>query len=309
MKSRFLFPAYFRPAGVCLALIGFVLGYFALYQQYSIPALGFGEPRTGIVAFFQPPMNLTDELALVLIITGLLFTAFARLKNEDELTAHLRLDALHRAILFNYILIFGAYLINNIFIAKNEGNSLFEFGAWSILSDLNWIVYALFSPLLIFIARFYYQVYRYKRDKLGSDRIFQFPRVPFRYIGIVGSLLSFSVIIAVILEPSYPTLSSFLPEPLIETAWYVLPLCLIFWAFSKDHSGDEYLKQLRLESWQITFYIHYVLVLLATLTIYGATYLIVMLFTVHMVPLLFLLIYAIKKLRAGMGSKNRLVLT
>lgn len=309
MKSRFLFPAYFRPAGVCLALIGFVLGYFVLYQQYSIPALGFGEPRTGIVAFFQPPMNLTDELALVLIVTGLLFTAFARLKNEDELTAYLRLDALHWAILFNYLLIFVAYLINNLFIAKKEANSLFDFGAWSILSDLNWIVYALFSPLLIFIARFYYQVYRYKRDKLGSDRIFQFPRVPFRYLGMAGFILFFLVFIALHLEPSYPELGKFLPEALIETAWYLLPLCLIFWAFSKDRSEDEYLRQLRLESWQITFYIHYALVLLATLTIYGTTYLSVMLFSIHMIPLLFLLIYAIKKLRAGMGSKNRLVLT
>lgn len=296
MKSRFLFPAYFRPAGICLALIGFVLGYFVLYHQYSIPSLSFGEPRTGIAAFFHPPMNLTDELAVVLIITGLLLTAFSRLKNEDELTAHLRLDALHWAILFNYLLIFVAYLINNQWIVKKEASSLFDFEAWSILSDLNWIVYALFSPLLVFIARFYFQVYRYKRDQLRSGRIFQLPAVPFRYIGIAGSILFFPIIIALTLEPSYPELGKFLPEALIETAWYLLPLCLALWVFSRDRSEDEYLRQLRLESWQITFYIHYVLILLATLTIYGATYLIMMLFTVHMIPLLFLLIYTIKKL-------------
>lgn len=308
MKSKFLFPAYFRPVGICLALIGFVLGYFVLYQQYSIPVLGFGEPRTGIAAFFHPPMNLTDELAIVLIIVGLLFTAFSRLKNEDELTAHLRLDALHWAILFNYLLIFAAYVINNQLIAKKEARYIFDFEAWSILSDLNWIIYAVISPLLVFIIRFYYQVYQYKRDKLSNNQAFQLFAFPFRSIGKIGFILFFPVLIALPIENIYPELGKFLPEALIETAWYILPLCLFLWAFSKERHEDEYLKQLRLESWQLTFYIHYTMVLLATLTIYGANYVLLLLFTVHLFPLLFLVIYYLKKWSAKVNSKNSQIL-
>src|SRR5438105_1271419 len=94
MKPRFLFPFGLRYLGYLLAIPGFIMGYLVLYQNYQMAGLNF-HVRQHPDLFLGANENFTDELALTLVIVGLLFIAFSRLKREDELTAQIRLNALN----------------------------------------------------------------------------------------------------------------------------------------------------------------------------------------------------------------------
>lgn len=116
MKNKLLFPQIFRPFGILLAAVGFVLGYFVLYREYRIP--GFGWTSHSPDSILRPDMNFTDELAITLCIVGLIFIAFSRLKKEDELSNQLRLRALHWTVWANTILMLLFMVANNLFILR-----------------------------------------------------------------------------------------------------------------------------------------------------------------------------------------------
>src|SRR4051812_41391331 len=101
MKTQFLFPRFLRYIGYLLALPGFVLGYFVVYQKYQIAALSF-EIRKQRTLLLGTTENFTNELALALVIIGLLFIAFSKTRKEDELTGKIRLNALYWAVLANF---------------------------------------------------------------------------------------------------------------------------------------------------------------------------------------------------------------
>src|ERR1700759_3853436 len=95
MASPLLFPRALRPVGLVLTLGGLILGYIFVVRHEDISFLdsGFG--------------NLTDEFASTFVLLGLLFTGFARLKNEGERSIQIRLNALYWAVLANFIFLFG----------------------------------------------------------------------------------------------------------------------------------------------------------------------------------------------------------
>ncbi len=84
---------------------------------------------------------LFDELVAMTLFTGLLLLAFSKEKEEDEWIQSQRLSALQWAVLFNTIVL----MLFTIFVHG--------------LPFLQVMVYNMFTPLLIFVARFYYIVY------------------------------------------------------------------------------------------------------------------------------------------------------
>jgi len=85
-------------------------------------------------------LNFTDEIATIGSIVGLIFIAFSKVKFEDEYVSKIRLESLQWAIYLN----FGLLIIATIFIHG--------------LAYYNVTVYNMFTPLIIFIVRFYYLI-------------------------------------------------------------------------------------------------------------------------------------------------------
>lgn len=83
-------------------------------------------------------LSLLDEVIAISLLLGLLLLAFSKEKLEDEWIQHVRLESFQWAILINTLLLMAF----TIFIHG------FPF--------LNVMVYNMFTPLLIFVARFYF---------------------------------------------------------------------------------------------------------------------------------------------------------
>jgi len=265
MKSKFLFPSSFRPVGILLAIPGFILGYLSVYRQYAIKALEF---KIYYKELFQDTaqenvQNFTDELALSLVIVGLSFIAFSRLKREDELTARLRLDALYWGMLMNYIIYFVAYA--GCWLALKSGITNYD-PFWG-LGNIDLLIYNTFTPLLIFIFRFQYLI-SYKKETYLMPKLHYMPYYPFRLIGKWVSIICIGLILLRHLEVKF-----------IETAdqWifyfvFLIPAGLLVWAYSKNADEDELIIQFRLESMQLAVYVNYGLLLVANLIIFGPSF-------------------------------------
>lgn len=304
MKSRFLLPHQLRPLGWVLALPGFILGYFAVYKDYKIPHLGISYwPRS---VHFNGPIyqDLTNTLALTLVIIGLFFVAFAKEKKEDELTAKMRYNALYWAVLVNYsiyLLWLCATLI--IELLKLDKDPLGSFA-----DILGMSTYNLFTPLLIFIARYYYLRYSSKGEyKVG--KIFYLPERPYR---LMGRLISVPLVVIVF----FAFFGSLFfkggdPEPKdwITMLFLFLPLTLMMWGYSKRNDEDEFVSTLRLESMQLAVYVNYAILLLANLFFYFFDFMSIMFLNLGTIALFFVLRfnYILKKYDTQNG-KGKLAL-
>ena len=101
MTTRLLFPYRFRLIGWLIFVPFALLGLAYLYADFQLDWLVI--PRlnklTRIVTSMSETnltevQNLTDEVAGIGVIVGLLFVAFSREKTEDEMSTVLRLEAL-----------------------------------------------------------------------------------------------------------------------------------------------------------------------------------------------------------------------
>src|SRR3569833_2752456 len=168
MKTRFLFPHQLRPVGWLLAIPGFVLGYFSVYRDFHIRGLGYTLKSASIYVKGSFYHDFTNTLALTLVIVGLFLAAFSKEKKEDELTARMRYNALYWAVLANYMV----YLLWLIATLTIELLHLDKDPLGSLADILGMSTYNLFTPLLIFIARYYYLRYskngEYKTGRMST---------------------------------------------------------------------------------------------------------------------------------------------
>jgi len=138
MKSRFLFPYWCRYLGwalvvlhVPLSIIGRARGMVNIMDGPGSTGLFNGE-------------HLFFICTSLLMVSGLFLVAFAKEKIEDEQIWQLRLDSLRWAIFINYLIL----IISLVFI-EDVGHML----------QLN-----LFVPLLFFVIRFRWVIYRLNRS-------------------------------------------------------------------------------------------------------------------------------------------------
>jgi FtsH-binding integral membrane protein len=256
MKSKFLFPAWCAIVGYVMALPGFVLGYLGMFKNYEIPGFGF-RMREKDSLFQSAFENFTNELALFLVVGGLILIAFSKQKREDELNAKLRLNSLYWGVM-SYYLIYVFGLVYSIF---GEIPFVGEHG-----SALN-----LFAPLLIFIVRFYYLKWVNKDQYLVKEPRF-LPFFPFKVIGRLMAVIGLVVFTAAIIKD----LSESWGDPISNASFLCLILGLMLWAFSKNKVEDEMVMQHRLESLQLAVYFNYALLLLSAILVYSLAFLFVM---------------------------------
>lgn len=269
MKSKYLFPTWCSWVGYLMAIPGFILGYFNVIKNYNIPGFGLrlrDKDRLFTAAF----ENFTNELVIFLVIVGLLLIAFSKSRQEDELNAKLRLNALYWGVMTYYLFYFVGLLFS---LTIGEIPFIGDHA-----SELN-----LFTPLVIFIGRFYYLKY-FKKDSYLISRPRFLPHTPFKLIGVTLSLVCMVLIFVLI--------SDFEDDnwEIIKKMIYLgLVVGLLLWAFSHNKKEDEMLMQQRLESLQLAVYLNYGLLLVANVLLYSFSFLYFMLFAQFSLLLYFVL--------------------
>lgn len=279
MKSTLLFPPVFRIIGLVLALPGLALGYLFEYTNYLVRFLRYGNDQMA-----NGSDTFTDELVITLVITGLVFIGFSKLKNESETTTKLRLNALYWSVLANCILLTGffifqslGYLLNSSFIKQNA-----ESGYWLI--GYNFCV-----PLLIFVSRFYHSLYKSKKHRTVKPVNF-LPYKPYNLIGKIVSVPFIILSIAAIISPMI-SVTRILGIEINDVIYFGFPPFLLLWIWSKEKNEIAYVKNIRLKAMQIAVYINYGLFVVATWVIYGFDYITVMLMCLTSIQIIFIIVF------------------
>jgi len=165
MKKSYLFPNYFKKIGYCIVIPFIVI---LILNASNVPHLNFDFKTFGVLVHTLPTfgsengeisfslgktiwftMVSTDFQATIVpifIIIGLLLIAFSKEKIEDEMIVKIREQSLIWAVLVNFII-----LILGI---------LFVFG----FSYLYFLSLQIFFVLILFIAKFNFELYRFKKS-------------------------------------------------------------------------------------------------------------------------------------------------
>lgn len=182
MKKSYLFPNYFKKIGYAIVIPFFLI---LILHQCKVPYLNFDFKTFGIITYkgvsitsetvnvdlthtlekgegdnvniqttFEPGENTWFTSAItsfqativpIMLIIGLLLIAFSKEKIEDEMIVKIREQSLVWSVIVNFmILIFGILLI---------------FG----LPYLHFLSFQIFFVLILFIAKFNFELYRLKK--------------------------------------------------------------------------------------------------------------------------------------------------
>lgn len=288
MKTHLLFPNKFKVIGWVLFALGFILGAAYLYWDFRIP--GFGLKFSGIGNTSQPEYeDFTNELALTLVIAGLLITAFAKEKVEDELIAKMRANSLYWAVLVGFAARFVYLTIEMVhfYLFSPESNPLF---IWSVSDIIGQCLF--FIPLLIFKLRFQYLINR-DRDVYALDNLYYLPTRPYRLIAIVLSVLLISISI-------YCTYMFLESSNFLNTLGSMMSLPLIAWVYTKENNEDEYITTLRLQSMQLAVCGYYCLLLAANLLVYDIYFLFAINLSIEIIAIIFLISFNWRMIRYKM---------
>ncbi len=156
MKTKWLFPHCYRLIGWIIFVPSTLLGLASMYANFNIRWLVveiLNEPRTielgNSITHLADIQNLTDEIAAIGIIAGLLLIAFSKEKTEDEMISQLRLEALQWSVYVNYLILAIAIL------------TVYDDAFLSVM------IYNMFTVLLVFIIRFRWLLYRNSHQLLA----------------------------------------------------------------------------------------------------------------------------------------------
>lgn len=150
MKTRFLFPRKFIWIGWIAVIVSILLFFLNELPFFNLKTFAMinNEVFRDTEYFKVIQDNLQFEIASVLLIVGLIFIAFTKVKNEDEFTSKLRLESLLWATYINYGLLILAIM--------------FVYG----LGFLNVMAYNFFTILIVFIIRFRFVLWKsFKSEK------------------------------------------------------------------------------------------------------------------------------------------------
>lgn len=144
MKTRFLFPNYWRLIGIFFIAAHLILGIMMKVLHPGGFSKDINQPE-------PTAMLLHNDINILLVVLGLFFIAFAKEKLEDEQISQLRLDSLQWAIYANYaIFVLCVILFNGI-------------------NFVDIVAYNVITPLIIFILRFRWKIYLLNRSLNKSE--------------------------------------------------------------------------------------------------------------------------------------------
>ena len=141
MKTRFLFPYWFRYLGLACFLVHIpIMMFFKKYHDMDNPQPGL---FSGSHVFFI--------FTTLMVTIGLFLIAFSKEKIEDEQIMQLRRDSLQWAVYFNYIVLIATL----IFTEHMEIGHIMLLNMWTLL--------------LFFIIRFQWALFRINRLAKKGD--------------------------------------------------------------------------------------------------------------------------------------------
>ena len=149
MRANYLFPFNSRYSGIALILIHIPI---KLSWDHYYPD-GFDQhiSSSGSTDFLFSAPHLFFIGTTLMVLVGLFLIAFSRERVEDEQIIQLRLDSLRWAIYLNYAIL----LFSLIFTRGSESSHILLLNIW--------------LPLLFFILRFQWVIYRLNRSARSND--------------------------------------------------------------------------------------------------------------------------------------------
>lgn len=152
MRTNYLFPFKTRYFGIALILVHIPIK--LLWDKLYPEGYGHYENGRSGIGFLLSPPHLFFIGTTLMVLVGLFLVAFSKEKIEDEQIVQLRLDSLRWAIYLNYAIL----LFSLVFTYGGESNHILMLNIW--------------LPLLFFILRFQWVLYRLKRSaKSGENRL------------------------------------------------------------------------------------------------------------------------------------------
>ena len=149
MRAKYLLPFNSRYWGIVLILIHIPIK-FAWDFYYPD---GFAHSQDSVASarhlFSQPHLFFIGTTLMVLV--GLFLVAFSRQRVEDEQISQLRLDSLRWSIYLNYAIL----LLSLVFTRSSDSHDILLLNIW--------------LPLLFFILRFQWVLYRLNRASKSND--------------------------------------------------------------------------------------------------------------------------------------------
>ncbi len=291
MKSYLLFPNKFRMIGWMLFIPGFILGAARQIWHYQIP--GFTLKLHETSRLLKPEYeNFTNELALALVILGIMFVAFAKLKREDELTSKLRLNALYWAILTNYIVVIWSVVFSILNDKLNIGY------------EIDFLDFNLYAPLLAFIARFYYLLHKNKNEYYIAP-LHLLRHTPYNKIARLVALPSIILFVVCLIKDFFGLFQRSAFNEYTSSIYAILPIVLLIWMYSKERVEDEYVNSLRLHAVQIAVYINCAILLIADFVYYGLDFFVFEIKELTLLPLVFVIVFQYNLYRLSHNTSKK----
>jgi IS4 transposase len=150
MRANYLFPFRSRYLGIGLILVHIPI---KLLWDNLYPGRNVHEdsPSYTGASFLFSATHLFFIGTTLLVLVGLFLIAFSRERVEDEQIIQLRLDSLRWAIYLNYAIL----LFSLVFTRGSDSNHVLLLNIW--------------LPLLFFILRFQWVLYRLNRSSRSND--------------------------------------------------------------------------------------------------------------------------------------------
>lgn len=298
MKSHLLFPHHFRSIGFVLAVTGLILSYLFLFQlPWILSLVPKLTPSIVAIGIYE---NIIYKFNVALLLIGLLFIAFSKVKNEDELTAHIRLNSLYWAILINYLCWF--VLIGIVIVLKDGDYYLVATFYPFNIAHVN-----LFMPLIIFMLRFFYLLNKNK-DEYYTPPLYFLPHRPYNKIAKVLLIISLLVFVALLFNFSNTPRGLYIEQ---YDFWYYLrkvfkltPFIFLLWLYTSEPKEDEYINAIRLHAMQTAIYVNYGLLLL-TNTFLSEINFMMDEFDLSIIPLIFIIVFQYRLHQLPKDSEER----
>lgn len=133
--------------GLTIGLIGTIKNDMEFGWELTVPAFLYSSFFSDELDWFVWIKNdLTDELLVISLILGGLFVGFSAERDEDELTALIRLKALSWAVVVNSVIL----LLATAFIYD--------------MNYLNVVFYNMFTTIFLFVLRYQYLMFRFRKS-------------------------------------------------------------------------------------------------------------------------------------------------
>lgn len=149
LDSNYLFPNKFKIIGLLFAIPGAILAVIRFYYGikpaiFDFKVFAFYSKYFESVIFSPISNHFSEEITGILLIVGLLFIAFSKDKNEDDIIKNIRYKSLIISIFINS----GLMILSFLFI----------FG----FAFVNVLILNVYSLLIIYIIVFQFYKYKYQ---------------------------------------------------------------------------------------------------------------------------------------------------